>query len=411
MHCQRCRLPISVHRSLSQLNGSQQQLFYNEDLNHKLVTHGNPTDDASFIVLTETLNPLMRTEPNVPRSPAATSMSKETEGIERLFNYIAGKTDLDMPLCQECADSVRQGLKVEYQECCKERDAYITLLNKVKDEPMAGSIEVDDLEKRIGDLEEEVQSALIDLTKAENELKEAQTEHSEAQLEQKKLDEEHSEVYKSRNQLEQQVLSQAVETRRLEALAEYQENQLRRLQATNVYNDVFCVGSEGKFGTINGLRLGRLSDDKVEWSEINAAWGQALLMLSTLVTKLGVKIPEYRLRPLGSMSRIDKLDLHPETGDVVKSTSLDLYSSDYSFERFLYPKRMDAAMTAFLDVLNRVGQHVELSDPTLRLPYAIEGDRIGSVRLSLSSSNETWTAACRYILTNLKWIMAYAITH
>ena len=33
---------------------------------------------------------------------------------------------------------------------------------------------------------------------------------------------------------------------------------LKKLERTNVYNDAFCIGHEGVFGTINGLRLGRV---------------------------------------------------------------------------------------------------------------------------------------------------------
>jgi len=31
-----------------------------------------------------------------------------------------------------------------------------------------------------------------------------------------------------------------------------------KLERTNVYNDAFCIGHDGVFGTINGLRLGRV---------------------------------------------------------------------------------------------------------------------------------------------------------
>ncbi len=33
---------------------------------------------------------------------------------------------------------------------------------------------------------------------------------------------------------------------------------LERLERTNVYNDAFCIGHDGVFGTINNLRLGRV---------------------------------------------------------------------------------------------------------------------------------------------------------
>jgi beclin len=63
--------------------------------------------------------------------------------------------------------------------------------------------------------------------------------------------------------------------------------ELAKLSRTNVHNDAFCIGHDGVFGTINGLRLGRIPNVPVEWSEINAAWGMTLLLLSTLAKKVG----------------------------------------------------------------------------------------------------------------------------
>ena len=57
---------------------------------------------------------------------------------------------------------------------------------------------------------------------------------------------------------------------------------LKRLQQTNVYQDVFRIWHDGPFGTIGGFRLGRTNDVTVEWDEINAAWGQAVLLLHTM---------------------------------------------------------------------------------------------------------------------------------
>lgn len=62
--------------------------------------------------------------------------------------------------------------------------------------------------------------------------------------------------------------------------------QYERLQKTVVYNDAFCISHDGPFGTINGFRLGKLSTHQVEWNEINAAWGQTLLLLYTVANKL-----------------------------------------------------------------------------------------------------------------------------
>ena len=49
-----------------------------------------------------------------------------------------------------------------------------------------------------------------------------------------------------------------------------------------------CMHS-GQFGTINNFRLGRLPSVPVEWNEINAAWGQTVLLLHALANKMGLK--------------------------------------------------------------------------------------------------------------------------
>jgi len=92
------------------------------------------------------------------------------------------------------------------------------------------------------------------------------------------------------------------------------------LKKTNLYNDAFHIWHEGHFGTINGFRLGDLPScqvcsllpnschrrifsppppppppppKKVPWEEINAAWGQAVLLLYTIAKKLNFKFSTY----------------------------------------------------------------------------------------------------------------------
>jgi hypothetical protein len=45
---------------------------------------------------------------------------------------------------------------------------------------------------------------------------------------------------------------------------------------------MFRIWHDGPFGTISGFRLGRTPECPVEWDEINAAWGQAVLLLHTM---------------------------------------------------------------------------------------------------------------------------------
>jgi beclin 1 len=96
------------------------------------------------------------------------------------------------------------------------------------------------------------------------------------------------------------------EIRSLNLKAEDTTRLLEKLRKTNIYNDAFRIGHDGSFGTINGLRFGRLPNQPVEWSEINAAAGQALFLLDVLAKKLNFIFKGYKLCPMGSFSKIEK---------------------------------------------------------------------------------------------------------
>ncbi|KAK6016208.1 hypothetical protein OSTOST_18311, partial [Ostertagia ostertagi] len=57
-------------------------------------------------------------------------------------------------------------------------------------------------------------------------------------------------------------------------------------------------------GEINGFRLGRLPDRLVDWPEINAAWGQLVLLLDVLMQRAGVKRDNFKLITMCSHSCI-----------------------------------------------------------------------------------------------------------
>merc|ERR1712039_565348 len=132
------------------------------------------------------------------------------------------------------------------------------------------------------------------------------------------------------------------------------------------------------------------------WEEINAAWGQACLLLDALVKKCGVPMSQYRLLPRGSYSAIQA------GGDI-----LEPYSSDGGLTRFFSDRRFDLAMSSFLGCLKEVTRFLQ-RDPTMRLPFKIEGDKVGgfSIRVQFNQ-DERWTKALKYMLTDLKWIIAF----
>lgn len=61
--------------------------------------------------------------------------------------------------------------------------------------------------------------------------------------------------------------------------AKYINDQLNHLTSVNVLDMTFLIHIQDQYGTINGLRLGRLPHELVEWNEINAAFGQIALLI------------------------------------------------------------------------------------------------------------------------------------
>lgn len=49
----------------------------------------------------------------------------------------------------------------------------------------------------------------------------------------------------------------------------------------------------------------------MDWAEINAAWGQTVLLLHTMSLRLGFQFARYRLVPYGSQSKLETLDDQP----------------------------------------------------------------------------------------------------
>lgn len=74
-----------------------------------------------------------------------------------------------------------------------------------------------------------------------------------------------------------------------------------------MFNATFHIwhSGHGHFGTINNFRLGRLPSAPVDWSEINAAWGQTALLLTALARKMNLTFDKYKVVPYGNHSYIE----------------------------------------------------------------------------------------------------------
>ncbi|GAA5945846.1 hypothetical protein JCM1841_001484 [Sporobolomyces salmonicolor] len=219
------------------------------------------------------------------------------------------------------------------------------------------------LEKDIAKLKKAEQHAIAELKSVEAQKDALEAEKLVLDEEEAELAREEAEFWREHSKY---VLEKSALEDRTNALAvrlASGQKELDKLGRTNVYNDAFCIGQEAGFGTINGLRLGRLPGVSVDWPEINAAWGHTLLLLSTIARKFGFSFQGYRLVPCGSFSRVERTD-----GD---RASYELYGSgDFAVTRLLQNRRFDLSMVAFLDCLRQLSEWVESRDHGVRLPHA-----------------------------------------
>ncbi|KAF5321405.1 hypothetical protein D9619_001443 [Psilocybe cf. subviscida] len=393
-----------------------------------------PLPNESFVLLQESM---IRNIPSVSQSPSrakgpgskghsATAQTKPSEpapttslehdhanpsplshhlrSTARLFNILSTRTDIDHPLCAECTQILLANLQRQLDETKKERDGYIAFEKEVRKEREREShgLSKGEAEKKIEKLKQEEALAIEQLKEAEREREQLDAELQQLEVSERNLELEEAEFWRSYND---HVLATEQQTGRLATFrAAYASGlaTLEKLERTNVYNDTFCIGHDGVFGTINGLRLGRVPGVPVEWAEINAAWGQTLLLLYTIARKLDYTFENYRLVPMGSFSRIEKT-----TGD---KANYELYGSgDLHFGRLLHNRRFDIAMVAFLDCLKHLMDYIKLQDATVDFPHQISKDKIGDVSVKLQfNQEESWTRSLRHVLLALKICLKWA---
>ena len=215
---------------------------------------------------------------------------------------------------------------------------------------------------------------------------------------QRDLDEKEKVYWKEFNEFLKQHLQFQDEEQSVGNQLHYVTAQLNKLKKTNILNSAFHIWHNGHFGTINGFRLGRLPSVQVDWNEINAGLGQAVLLLNCLGRKSRVPFTGYRPVPYGNHSFVEEIATKKE---------LPLYSSGSI--RIFADTRFDNGLVAFLDCVNQFKYALESRDQQMSLPYKIEKDKIGSeesgfysIRRQLNS-DEHWTKSLKFMLTNLRW--------
>ncbi|KAF2201467.1 APG6-domain-containing protein [Delitschia confertaspora ATCC 74209] len=363
------------------------------------------------------------------------SMADNMETVNRMFEILSARSDIDHPICVECTELVVDGLQKRLTIATKERDAYVDYLRRANTD-VPSEEERQAALSALKSARKKEAVAKSNLEKLEQEKAELDTQLAALELEARELDTVESAFWRDRNAFSDKLSKLQDEKDTLSTRHAHDTQTLTHLQRRYVYNDTFNITPDNHFATINGLRLGRLSHPIVEWPEINAAWGQTCLLLATLAERLGYKFQGYELHPMGSTSTVSELKTKPSNDPshppTVTRTTMRLYSTgDMPLGLGLWHRQFDNAMVAFLECLRQLGEFVEHNPTpgsinrhggtsrdaggvgalggTLKMPYEIKKDRIHdqSIKLSLNKE-ESWTKACKYTLTCCKYLLAHA---
>ena len=211
-------------------------------------------------------------EPDTNPSP----LSHHLRSTARLFNLLSSRTEIDHPLCAECTQILLTTLQRQLDETKKERDGYIAFDKEVRKEREKDGqgLTKEEADKKVEKLKIEERLAVEQLKEAERERRQLDEELRLLELDEKAVEVEEAElgqvlipapsslmVYRFWRAHNDHLLAseqQAAQLATLRAAYATDIATLERLERTNVYNDAFCIGHDGVFGTINGLRLGRV---------------------------------------------------------------------------------------------------------------------------------------------------------
>lgn len=274
--------------------------------------------------------------------------------LTKLCRYAFDEGRLDHFLCLECGELVLIKLHTDHAQLTEEQAQYEEFLSQMSTDD--GNEE--DFLQEMHKLEEEEGAIREDLTAAlseERELKRIDKEWTTSMQERQQQEDRYWTEF-NQFQLQHQLFEQ--ERDALQKKIAHVSRELDRLNSANVFNDAFHIWYEGHFGTINNFRLGKLPTQNVEWNEINAAWGQAALLLYTLARYKQFTFSRYRIIPMGSFSKI-------EVTDGVTNV-YELYGGGGAL---FWSSRFDKAMVSFLQCIKELADDIAKKDASFELPY------------------------------------------
>ena len=347
---------------------------------------------------------------DVNKADQAPERSVDVDEVLKRMSLLNNNAKL--PICQECMTQTLDKLKQEIAQANNDLSRYTEALFELERDHRSGKVSRDgdqnssDLVRREESLSRELNSLKEEEAALAQELKALVLEEAQFIAQEAKYTQDSVSLNRLIIDSEESIDSVM---RRIQ----YCSSSLKKLKRFSLLNEAFFIHSVQdnsnidsiKFGSINGLRLGRSKDDPVPWTEINAAWGFLCLLADVIVKRCSITLSQYRLLPRGSYSVIIKKS---------DRSALELYADETSggITRFLTGRKFDTAMTAFTEIMSEIIAHLCREDKNFRVDFPItEPGKIDTVPVTLQfNSEENWSRAMKMILANMKRIVNFLDT-
>ncbi|KAE9553770.1 hypothetical protein FO519_002991 [Halicephalobus sp. NKZ332] len=241
----------------------------------------------------------------------ALKVVSSTDAKNHAFNLLDmlchSESPLQIPLCKDCAtracNDMRRQLSELEGECIKYDEALRDLMTK----RTIAAYDADSMKRKLQQLCIEEQELQEELTQLEEQEKKINNDVRELSKTATEINEEGDALYKKLRINHRKLIECSEDSFSLNTQAKYANESLSTLTSINVLDMTFFIWVQDNYGTINGLRLGRLPHEVVEWNEINAAFGQVCLLVQILADRIGVVFTDYELDPRGNSSYVRRL--------------------------------------------------------------------------------------------------------
>lgn len=336
-----------------------------------------------------------------------------------VFDILSQNQDVSHPMSAECAQLLINNYKFKFDQSQREKEYYISFLKKLKEREGNYSTSAEaETDSKLAEAANELELLrLIEQNKLQ-ELEDLEKTHEDLQDQLRDLDqqletlnsESLNDVLLLKNTLTMDLSQKQSHLDHSKALYQKQLDHLDSLRTLNIFNRLFQILFDGEesYGRINGFRLGH----KVPWPEVNAALGQIAHLFKFLSTRLAFDLEGYKLVAMGSKSYLVKTSARQTTEDGRSRSSsvLQLHSTnEFTLGKLFNFNKLDVSMIALLDIASQFEAKITELDEEFELPYPIapNHDKIGgkSIRVTL---NNRWTEACRFLLTDLAWMLTFA---